>query len=304
MAQSNQSPGSLRGVTPLAYAGTTPNMVFNTRRPTIRDVFNFEIGTWWIIPKKKSNAAISDPTREVWILVGNAQQVASWKKLHGGAGPTQDMSIKITVLDTPGSGTFTFDPSMHQVQVECVGGGGASKSSESYAFGAGAGGGYCKKLFTASEIGTSQPFFIGSGGVPNVITPPFNGNPGESTTFGSPALLTAGGGSGGIYISGSGASGGIASGGDVNINGQDGQINGSTEVGSVTIVNVPGGGNSFMGMGGGCQKSDIGVGPDFTGLPGKLYGGGGGCPVGSSGVPVHAGGMGAQGVIIITEYVS
>lgn len=80
MAQSNQSPGSLRGVTPLAYAGSTPNMVFNTRRPTTRDVFNFELGTWWIIPKKSSNDTNIN-AREIWVLVANYEQSAQWERI-------------------------------------------------------------------------------------------------------------------------------------------------------------------------------------------------------------------------------
>lgn len=96
MASKNQSPGSLKGTTPLAYAGTTPNMVLNTRRPTTTDVKNFVLGTWWVIPKKLPNASPSAPTSEVWILTGNAQNTANWQQL------TDDIASSETLTGNSG----------------------------------------------------------------------------------------------------------------------------------------------------------------------------------------------------------
>lgn len=297
MAQSNQSPGSLRGVTPLAYAGSTPNMVFNTRRPTARDVFNFELGTWWIIPKKKSGASASDPTREVWILVGNARQTANWKKLHGGAGPTEDSSVKVTVLSTPGSGTFTFDPSMHQVQVECVGGGGGASGARSVvppnvaASSGGGSGGYVKKLFNSSTVGASQSYVVGSGGLSGVS--------GTNTTFGS--FLVGGGGNTSadeMNFPVIGGNGGIATGGDINIPGSQGGTSSAFHpAGGETAVSGVGGSNMY---GSGGQGVVIG---SNDGNPGIGYGSGGGGACNFGGAPT-LGGNGANGVIIITEYLS
>lgn len=300
MALSNQSPGALKGVTPLAYAGTTPNMVFNTRRPTSKDVFNFELGTWWIIPKKKSGAAASDPTREVWILVGNAQQTASWKKLRGGAGPAEDSSVKVTVLSTPGSGTFTFDPSMDQVQVECQGGGsGGGGNTGTDTVYSGSSGGYCKKLFTASVVGSSQNYVVGSGGSGSIgAAQPGNGT---ITTFGS--FLSAGGGTSGFASGGPGnviPLGGTATGGDINIGGQPGQY---FEQGASSNFGSPDGMDSALGIGGGFGLYYQVPAPTFfNGGNGSGYGSGGGC--GYANGANATGGNGAPGVIIITEYLS
>lgn len=316
MAQSNQSPGGLRGVTPLAYAGTTPNMVFNTRRPTARDVFNFELGTWWIIPKKKSNAPAIDRTREVWILVGNSQQTASWKRLHGGGGPSGESHVIVTVYSTPGAGTHTFQPDLVDVLVECVGGGGGSAgiyiqamTDSEFAGNGGGGGSYVSKLFTSLEVGESKSFVVGSGGIGGIVLNPtllvqlFPGGNGNATTFGSFITAGAGGGSG-MAI----GSGGSATGGDINVYGSDGGSALAFSLVFPEVILIPAnGGLSGKAMGpGGVYIGQLGPQPN-TGLPviGKPYGGGasgGKAITRSSGEVRMNGAAGASGVIIFTEY--
>lgn len=315
MAQSNQSPGSIKGVTPLAYTGTVPNMVFNTRRPTARDVLGIELGTWWIILKKKSGAAASDPTREVWILVGNSQQAASWKKMNGGSGPTEEQSIKVTVIDAIGAGLFTFDPGMYQVQVECVGGGGggiglAELTGFDVSFTGCGGGAYCKKMFTSLAVGNSQSYVVGAGGSGAIapMTAFLIGSNGVATTFGS--FLVAGGGLATLegQPGGNPYAGGVATGGDINISGETGSPSVVTGVGG-----KGGSSGSSLGWGGNPCNGVVLLAPGvyaiIDGVAGLPYGGGasnaaidslGG--IGNS--PRLNGKNGGSGVIIITEYLS
>jgi len=118
--------------------------------------------------------------------------------------------------------------------VEVIGGGGgggamgANSSSATTAAGAGGGGGgYTMGVYSAAQLGASQPFAYGAAGTYGVFPAP--GGTGGTSTFGSPVLLTAYGGAGGSSMTGvSGTSvvfggvGGGATGGIVNITGGNG----------------------------------------------------------------------------------
>ena len=275
------------------------------------------IGTQWIIPKKAADAPASDPSQEFWFLVSKRENVGVWKRLRGGGNPTSTLSVNIIVLDTPGAGTYTPSEGMTECIVECVGGGGGSSYVEGGAplvipsgGNAGAGGGYCKKIFTAFQIGASQAYVIGSGGVPG-LTGSRNGGNGSVTTFGSPILLTANGGNGGMFdFDPAGSPGGISSGGDINIEGQRGSAYYNYSISVSPGVNnnlVKGGmgGNSFLGIGGAELSANFldTISPfTISGNSGTGYGSGAGGGIVTTNLAIN-GTQGSDGAIIITEYI-
>lgn len=309
-----QSPGGINGVNPLIYQGNQPNMVTFNRRPTIQDGFSWPIGMWWIIP-------ITDTftTGEVWTLVSKADGINTWKKLRGGgSGPTPPESIvgvnKI-FLTTPGAGTYTPTTGMSECYVECVGGGGGGNATAAAGLtdiylGGGAAGGYCAKLFTAAEIGSSQSYVVGAGGAGGVAPAPGSGtvvagSTGGSTTFGS--FLTASGGAGGSSTQFLIVSGGSGTGGDLNISGQDSGFYITFNTDPSTIYGLSGyGGSSMYGQGGsGLSSSGYsgGLGASIAGLSGTGYGSGPGGAICAFAPKVVNGTAGQGGIIVITEYI-
>lgn len=212
-------------------------------------------------------------------------------------------------------GTYTPTVGMQYCDVEILGGGGGGGSAAPI-WGSGSGGGaggYTKKVFTAAAIGASQAVTIGAGGAGATlsVTP---GGTGGTTTFG--ALLTATGGVGGTGSSSNssaqGGSGGTGSGGDVNTAGSPGHfsmpmINLGSGYAEGTAVSGPGGSSQY-GAGGTAGGRNPSGGPkpkQIAGGAGLGYGSGGGggyffTTSGSS--TIVAGGNGADGVCIITEY--
>jgi len=210
--------------------------------------------------------------------------------------------------------TADYTPTMglQYAMVECVGaGGGAGGASASISNtvtcgGGGGAGGYCRKLFTAAQIGAGQVVLIGVGGIGGAGAA--SGLSGTSTQFGS--LLTANGGSpgsggavGGICVSGGGF-GGAASGGDFNFQGQSGQtsLGWVNDFFSLCVGYGGAGGNSIYGSGG---ESIVGTNnSNSTGYTGHNYGSGGSgaiCMNGSAGD--QTGGAGSNGIVIVTEFI-
>lgn len=121
----------LDGRNPLSYMGVRPQqvppMVIKKERPTAQDVFNFDIGTFWLIPKQSTS-----PSEELWVLMGNAKSVATWfhvgastgeldvRKLEGNSGgvvlPDSNNLINIVggdgieVVGNPTTNTLTISP--------------------------------------------------------------------------------------------------------------------------------------------------------------------------------------------------
>jgi len=186
------------------------------------------------------------------------------------------------------SGTsYTTPANCTAIYVEAVGGGGGGgKDAGSANFsggGGGGGGGYAAKYFTVTAS-TPYTYAIGAGGA---TTPTAGGN----TTFTVGATtITAGGGSvgsnGGTAL---GGAGGTSTNGDLNIGGGDG---GTGNTGAALSVSSGSGGESMFG---GTTSGAI----DAVGVAGNLYGGGGS---GGSGKAARVGGVGAAGMIRITEY--
>lgn len=94
------------------------------------------------------------------------------------------------------TGTFTAQPTVTGVLVYGVGGGAGSGGGMSPNTQAGGNGGFGIYKAAISHP-YSQPFTTGAGGTGGFNYSGYTGGAGQATTFGSPTLLSAGGGSGG-----------------------------------------------------------------------------------------------------------
>ena len=93
-----------------------PGNTFDSNTAT--DGVGFALGTHWLIPQAASGVT---PQKEIWVLVGNRQNVFTWKHLRGSTQPSEPLSVKVTVYTTPGSYTYTPTDGTIDVTVECVG---------------------------------------------------------------------------------------------------------------------------------------------------------------------------------------
>lgn len=188
---------------------------------------------------------------------------------------------------------------------EVVGGGGGGGGStggaalQAAAGGGGGGGGYALEVIDAATIGASQTVTVGAAGAAGA-SGGGTGGTGGTTSLG--ALLSATGGAGGVGSAADGGvawysmpgAGGLGSGGDVNIagsHGQPGLIFGTRTAGR----SGNGGSAHYAGEVGG-------VNAESAGATGNASGGGG-----SGGVSFtvdQAGGAGAAGTVIITEFLA
>lgn len=206
----------------------------------------------------------------------------------------------VQVLTNTATSTYTTPSGCTAILVEAVGAGGggggvSAATSQSAGAGGGAAGAYLRELI-ASPAGTYsyRCGTRGSGGAAGNNS----GAAGTSTTFGS---LTAPGGGGGTGMaSGTAiaiARGGLettgASGGDVNGYGADG----GTGVRYSASVNFAGHGGSSVFGGGGRAQDGNGAGNAAV-TPGS--GGAGACSANST--TTRAGGNGAHGIIVVTEF--
>ena len=160
-----------------------------------------------------------------------------------------------------------------------VQGAGSSGRSTGLTYVRGAGGGYAKKLIDVSSI-SSATITIGLGGA-GIPSNGGSGNVGGSSIwYDGINTVTGGGGSAHATVGPDAAAGGVASGGDLNINGQSSGQWISAFAGS-----------SFLG----CVDPFNGEETDYEPIPG--YGGGGGH--GYQSYPSRPGG---DGIVIVTEY--
>ncbi|MBZ9653561.1 hypothetical protein [Phyllobacterium lublinensis] len=196
--------------------------------------------------------------------------------------------------------TYTPHANMIFCIIECIGGGGAGGgvlgvAGQQCTASGGGGGGYSRKLATKAQVGASQSLTIGAGGVTGGATAGGNGG---ATSVGT--LCKANGGTGGPI----GQSGVAISNG-----GPGGSVTGA--IGDIQIPGGDGGGgmgsaNTFLfcGWGGGSFYAGQTTPPlAANGNPGKVLGGGGSAG-NSLGATSYAGGNGATGAIIITEFCS
>jgi len=201
--------------------------------------------------------------------------------------------LSINIQKFTGSGTYTPTSGMAYCIAEGVGGGGGGGGGNSVGAGIpGAGGGgaaYARIALSAAQIGTSQTVTIGAAGTAGATGT--SGGNGGSTSLGS-LLVAAGGIGGAANITGpvSGGLGGSTGTGTIIIPGTQGQVGGAN-----TGFSVPTsfGGNSYLGTGAPSVSAT-----NTAGSAAISYGGGGG-----GGTGTGAGGLGAAGILLVTEFI-
>lgn len=180
---------------------------------------------------------------------------------------------------TPGTYTFVVPSGVTKVKVRVWGAGGGSSASSgagSYTAGAG-GGGYAERFISGLTPGQSITVTVGAGGT--AATAGNRGGPGGTSSFGAYASAT--GGAGADPNPSLGVSGGFGTGGDINIQGQQGS-------GSLASTKAGDGG---AGGGGGGPMAPGGAG----GInPGNFPGGGS-----AGAAPGVAGAAGAGGSVYV-----
>jgi hypothetical protein len=260
------------------------------------------------------------------IPIGSSTGVPAAATITAGAGiSVTNAANSITIASTGSYGIFkinrivvslgmspyTYTPysvgghTMVYCDIQVVGGGGAGGGNNlavaDTVGGGGGGGGYAQGLFGAAAIGVSKVVTIGAAGVGGLGA----GGDGGATSVG--ALISAAGGIGGSIGSAhnaSGGAGGAGAGGDFQTTGTPGGSGISCKVND--LFNVGGssgcGGNTFFG-GGGISIVFAGGAGASNGINAKSFGGGGsgGCTGLAS---AYAGGNGAPGLCIITEYIA
>ena len=176
------------------------------------------------------------------------------------------------------SGTWTKPSGVTKVMVEIQGAGSSGRADGTYP--RGAGGGYAKKLIDVSSISTAT-ITVGAGGAAQSANGGA-GNAGGSSIWSDGTNTVTGGGGSAHGTVGLGAAGGVASGGDLNINGQGSSPNVATENGL-----------SFLGFSDPYNGNQTGSNQEP--IPG--YGGGGG-----HGYTSYPSRVGGDGIVIVTEY--
>lgn len=221
--------------------------------------------------------------------------------------------VSVVIQQFTATGTYTPTTGMIYANAECVGGGGGGGSvanqtgTNSGAGGGGGAGSYCRSRLTAAAIGASKTVTIGASGAGGTAPGGSGGNGGQSCIGGaacSAIILSTNGGTGGTSgINGGGSAGGAGGAvgtGDVCVAGQNG---GYGIGGTINTINYMGGigGSSFFGGAGG----QVSVNGQIAGVAGAANSGSGGSGAvsNSAGVSV-AGGAGAAGRCVITEFVS
>jgi hypothetical protein len=207
-------------------------------------------------------------------------------------------SIKV-YLGTAGSSatsTWTVPSNLKYIIVEMVGGGGGGGGTTNtwQASGGGGAGAYCRKIYSAAEIGSSSKTVVaGRGGAAGAATGG-DGGVGGTSTFGGTATTTGGAGGLGATTGGNGGEGGEASGCDINANGGEGTSGFTT---GATAIITGSGGASFFGGGAFGPYAGVATSGQDGEAPGS-GGSGGGNASGSGDIP---GGAGAVGMVVITE---
>jgi hypothetical protein len=192
------------------------------------------------------------------------------------------------VITTTGSGTWIVPDGVYRIRVSIWGAGGGGGYSTVGAASGGGSGAYVQRTFDVSP-GDVVSFSVGAGGPGGAGSPAQQGQPGGATTITvNGETVTAGGGGGGLNgttTNGSANSppGGVASGGDINLNGSPG------DYGYVVYGPAILGGNGPAAPNGGQRV----MGGHGAASPGSVPGGGASASGGSS----FAGGTGARGEI-------
>lgn len=212
--------------------------------------------------------------------------------------------VSVTYI-AQGTTTYNTPAGIDAVYVECIGagggGGGTTTAAASAAVGGGGGGGGYAAVFVEGPA-ASYTVQVGAGGAAGNTTPGVGGT-GTDTTFGSPSICTATGGTGGNGMAagtaqavGFGGASGVGTVGDLLLEAAPPSI--AVRL-SGTLAYSGGGGSAPRGGGGGRARTGA-----AAGNPGGIYGGGGGGGNVTNGSAAVAGGAGANGRIIVWEYAS
>jgi hypothetical protein len=248
------------------------------------------------------NANIAIASGDTYDVVAVTASISRVKNLTRAAGRPLISFIRTIVT---ASATHTLNASTTLVDIEAMGGGGAGggvigATTRSNGGGGGGAGSRSLRRVTAVGFGASQSVTIGAGGsgVSGAA-----GGAGGDTSVGS---LCIGKGGGGGFLSdsagggsGSGGNGGVAGTGDFTPTGARG-ANGWAN--STTGVFAHGGNGASTLYGGGGASAPAGGGVAAAGGTGGLYGSGGGGASVAVNASNAAGGNGAAGVVIITEW--
>lgn len=223
------------------------------------------------------------------------------------------MIVNTQSFTTPGAGTYTPTTNMKYCIIELQGAGGGSGGTtgapgQAAIGGAGGGGGYLKILATAANIGASAALSVGAAGAAGASGVNAGGAGGNSTISINASTWTAGGGlSGTGQAASAAAQQGEGPGGPsvstpganatliVAIEGCSGSYGFTQAAAGLVVRSSGGGGASFLS-----SKNDDGL--SSPNQPGLVYGGGAPGSYNATGAN-SAGGAGAQGIIIITEYI-
>ena len=204
--------------------------------------------------------------------------------------------IGITTLTTSSTSPYSPTVGTTKMLVYIVGGGGQGGGCAASGGSAGAGGGAGGLVidYISHSGSTTYAFTVGAAGTSGGTGAA--GATGAGTTFNG---VTAGGGGGGSvgnatsFLTVAGGIGGTATGGDINVPGDNGGA--GVRLSNTTTYGLAGiGASSPFGRGGQGRTTSTGAGGAATG-----YGAGGGGALGSTS---SAGGAGTAGVIIIYEY--
>lgn len=220
------------------------------------------------------------------------------------------------IITATGAGTYTPTSGTSSVIIELIGAGGggagvASASGSQVNLGGGGGSGaYARKRLTANFSGASYSVGAkGTGGASGNNNGTDAGNTTFTDTAGSPTTYTAGGGKGGAFrgsfappitanpTTGGVGSGGVATNGDINVDGQDCLYGIAPNASVGWACN---GGSHQYGKGGQAGFVSSGASTAGTAATGKGSGGGGACSTNAGGA--KAGGDGSDGMIVIWEY--
>lgn len=233
--------------------------------------------------------------------IGNSKVLAT-----NSTGVVAGRSLSVNIQKFTAAGTYTPTTGMLYCVIEVVGNGGggggtASTSAGQFAVAGGGGAGeYARGVFTAATIGASQSITFGATGT-GATAGANSGTAGGTVAVG--AIISAAGGGGGSGGSAT-SSGSTVGGGTGGTGGTGGSFRGQGMVGflglcstGLSILSSGYGGSSFFGQGG------PGQGGGAAGGNGYGYGSGGGGGASGSGDVAHAGGNGATGIVVITEYI-
>lgn len=227
--------------------------------------------------------------------------IENWPPASSGSTPASSgfNSINIKTFSTVGFATYTPSDGMKYCTIECWGagggGGGVGNSDPTgYVIGpCGGSGGYSRKTVDAETIGASQIVTVGAGGTAGTAAPTGGGNGGPSSVG---VLCIANGGRGGA--GNAGGAGATAGTGDIAGTGQTGGHAVTNSVDNTHTYWPTGGGSTSIGGGGMILATQA------PGVPGTGYGSGGSGGVSTNAGGTEAGGAGAKGFVIITEYLT